>query len=442
MPKLPMMSKISALFRNKDGNFAMMAAILVPVVFIAGSLAIDTTNALSMKTHLQNAADGAALATASQLSAGTLTEAKAKEYAAKFFQGLASEDGKAYGGFSAVPTVTISSTGTGNKLVWQVQVAAVGSQEATQFARLSGRDTLKVAISGTSKSGQDASTPISMVLVLDRSGSMDWGSIKSEETIYCGYFWKYPCGTQTVYSGTKKIVVLKQAVSNLVNYISEADPTNEYARMGAVAYNDKTRDSDKFNITWTKSGVSNFANSLSAERGTNSADAMEWAYTKVNGPGEINEHFSKNKSKKPKKFIVFMTDGQNDTGNEWNDKAADASTLATCAAAKAQDITIFSVAFTAPDHGKQLLKACASDIDKYYDAQSADDLLKAFSDIGREAAKSVTRLTSSETKCGAVLEARRSLPTVRPLGQCLQISGDRIAVVAGQFRHVLLHIHH
>jgi len=65
----------------------MLAALLLPVCFAAGSLAIDFSNAVSMKTRLQNAADGAALATASQLAAkkGVL---EAKAYSENFFNGL------------------------------------------------------------------------------------------------------------------------------------------------------------------------------------------------------------------------------------------------------------------------------------------------------------------------------------------------------------------
>ena len=59
-----MWKKIPELLRNRDGNFAMMASLVLPVIFVAGSLVLDTTNALSMKTSLQNAADSAALANA------------------------------------------------------------------------------------------------------------------------------------------------------------------------------------------------------------------------------------------------------------------------------------------------------------------------------------------------------------------------------------------
>jgi Flp pilus assembly protein TadG len=60
--------KFTQLLENNKGNFAIMAALTVPVVFIAASLAVDTTNAMSMKIRLQNAVDSAALATSTRLA--------------------------------------------------------------------------------------------------------------------------------------------------------------------------------------------------------------------------------------------------------------------------------------------------------------------------------------------------------------------------------------
>lgn len=395
MTNSPFMKKLPEMIRNKDGNFAMMAGILLPVIFVAGSLVLDTTNALSMKTSLQNAADSAALATTSQLAEGQITEAEAVAYATQFFNGQISGDAAAFDGLTATPTVTLTKTGIGATTIWKVEVSVLGSQKTTGLGKFVGKDTIDVVINSTSESAHDGSNPISMMLVLDRSGSMTVGSVKKTVPLYCGWgWWRYQCGTTESYTGPPKMTVLKQAVSNLVGHISASDPTNEYARMGAVAYNYETVHSDKFEPTWNKSQVTTFANALVAEYGTYSVDAMEWAVDRVTGPGEINAHYSKNGSKKPLKFIVFMTDGRNETGSEWGDNLADNDTKAHCQTAKSKGVTIFSVAFLAPERGQALLLACASSPDKYYDAQSADDLLKAFTDIGKEAAKQVTRLTN------------------------------------------------
>ncbi|MEQ8740754.1 MAG: TadE/TadG family protein [Hoeflea sp.] len=395
-------SKLKLRFRDilnqEGGNFAMLAGILVPVVFVAGSLAIDTTNALSMKTQLQNAADSAALATTTQLAEGTITEAEAKDYATAFFNGQVAEATRNFDAFSVVPTVTITQTGTGKKTVWNVEVAAVGSQNSSALAKIAGKDSLDVTISATSQSARDASNPISMMLVLDHSGSMGWASGRTTQETrprYCGWGWyRYQCGTETYDVDVPKIEVLKEAVGKLVNHIAEADPDDQYARIGAVGYNNQTVYSDKFNITWDKPQVTAFDNGLSANGGTYSVDAMKWAYEQETGVGEVNAHYSKNGSKDPSKFIVFMTDGKNETGSPSGDAYADRMTKEHCKSAKDAGTTIFAVAFQAPPEGQSLLKGCASGNSFYYDAQSADELTKAFEAIGEEAVKLTTRLTN------------------------------------------------
>ncbi|KGF70787.1 hypothetical protein LL06_03290 [Hoeflea sp. BAL378] len=398
MTSTPTTTRIRKLLRNTDGNFAMMASILVPVIFIAGSLVLDTTNALSMKTGLQNAADSAALATTSQLAEGTITEDQAVAYATKFFTGQVSDDAQQFDGFTAVPTVKLTKTGSGAKTAWKVEVVVLASQKTTGLARFIGKDNIDVAVSATSESARDGSNPLSMMLVLDHSGSMSYASGRTKSVTvpkYCGsWWWQYECGTTTEEVDVPKIDVLKEAVANLTAHIQESDPTNEYARMGAVAYNNKTNSSDKLNLSWTKSKVTDFANALIAEGGTNSEAAMKWGFDQITDPGEVTEHFTKNKSKSPKTFIVFMTDGKNETGSDWGDDQADKKTKEHCQSAKDKKVLVFTVAFQAPQRGKNLLKACASGDSYYYDAESADELTKAFKDIGEEAVKQVTRLTN------------------------------------------------
>ena len=398
--------KIEKLLRNNDGNFTMLTALMLPVLIVGASLAIDTSKALSMKVRLQNAADSAALATTSQLAEEKIVESQAVDYATNFFNAQISGDASAFDGFSATPKVTLSKSGTGKKTVWKVDVSVAGSQQTSVMGRFAGMDTVSVSINGTSESARDGSNPLSMMLVLDRSGSMDWASGRTTtetRTKYCTRWeyshyhgWQketYKCGTETVEVDVPKIEVLKEAVADLTAHIEESDPTNEYARMGAVAYNSETRNDDKQSISWKKSDVTDFANSLNATGGTNSEFAMKWAYDEITAPAEINAHFSKNQSKAPSKFIVFMTDGENSTGSSYWNNYADSQTLSYCTKAKNKEVLIFTVAFQAPERGKNLLRSCASGDSYYYTADSADELKQAFKDIGEEAVQTVTRLT-------------------------------------------------
>ena len=395
--KSPAILKVSDLLRNEDGNFAMMASILVPVMFVAGSLVLDTTNALSMKNQLQNAADSAALATTSQLAQEKITESEAVTYATRFFTGQISDSASAFSGFTATPTVTLTKSAIGAKTVWQVDVSVAGSLKTSGLARIAGKATIDVAINSTSESARDGSNPLSMMLVLDHSGSMAWPSGRTtSESVprYCGKGKKkYQCGTDTIDVDVPKIDVLKEAVELLVAHIQESDQTDEYARMGAVAYNSHTDNSDKQDLTWAKSDVTAFTDELIAEGGTNSEWAMKWGYQQVSSPSEANLHSSMNGSNTPSRFIVFMTDGENSTGSDSGDAYADKQTLFYCNKAKEAGVTIFSVAFQAPSRGKRLLESCSSGSSFYYNAESAVELTKAFKDIGEEAVKLVTRLT-------------------------------------------------
>lgn len=363
MTKLSLKKNFSGVIGSRDGNFAMLAAVLLPVAMIAGSLALDTTNALSMKARLQNAVDSAALATATRLyQEENLSIADAKAFAASFLKGQVEEDSTAFDGFSVVPTVNITSTKANGGTTWQVSVAVTGTQDATPMARLMGRDKLSVNVAGKSQSGSEsAQGSISMALVLDQSGSMDWKL-----------------------DGEKKIVVLKTAVFGLIDQLKAVDKNGDYIRLGSVSYNSGV--TGKNNMTWNLDRVHNFVGQLQATGGTDSTDAFKWGYQSVSSATEIDEHKART-GQKPERTIVFMTDGDN------NYTSADTSTKKLCDEAKADGLTIYTIAFAAPKRGQELLSYCASKPENYYDARNSSELIDAFKNIGEQTSQVVSRLT-------------------------------------------------
>jgi len=363
MTKSPLLKKISELTRNRDGNFTMMAGIMVPVLFLAGSFALDTTNALSMKSHLQNAVDSTALATATRLyNEPNLSIADAQAFAVSFLQGQVEEDKSAFADFSISPNVTVTPTYNNGDTVWRVAIAVTGTQASTPMARLMGRDTMSVNVAGNAESGTESKKgSVSMALVLDRSGSMDWKL-----------------------DGVKKINALKTAVFGLIQEFKTADPKKEYVRLGAAGYNSALTGKER--MTFKINRIHSFVGGLNAEGGTDSTDAFAWGYAKVTSPTEISEHVAKT-GQVPKKVIVFMTDGDN------NYYSADTSTKILCDEAKADGVTIYSIAFDAPDRGKELLSYCANSLDHYFDAKNSAELIAAFKDIGKKTSKVVSRLT-------------------------------------------------
>ena len=98
-----------------------------------------------------------------------------------------------------------------------------------------------------------------------------------------------------------------------------------------------------------------------------------------------------------RKYIVLMTDGDNTVRKQPGSpehvkvgnasQAADKLTLELCDRIKAQDITIFSIAFKVTNgNTRNMLSDCASSSDNYYDADDPAQLSAAFNAIGAKVA--------------------------------------------------------
>ncbi|WP_339760101.1 TadE/TadG family type IV pilus assembly protein [uncultured Hoeflea sp.] len=358
--------KFAELLGSKGGNFAIMTSLALPVLFIAGSLALDTTNALSMKTRMQNAADSAALATSTRLSQEeNLSMEEARAFAATFLRGQMEEDMPAFADMNVKPSITITPVENDGTTVWTVAVSMTGTQAVSPMARIMGRDHYSVGVVSQSQSASTKAAQVqgalSMALVLDRSGSMDWSL-----------------------EGQRKIDVLKTAVGGLIDQFETADPKQKFVRIGAASYN--TYMTGFQNLHWKPEKTRDFVDALPASGGTDSTEAFSWAVTKVNAKRELKAHKDKS-GEVPDRFIVFMTDGDN------NYTAADSSTKILCDKAKGEGIEVFTVAFAAPTRGKQLLAYCATSADHFYDANSSAALIAAFESIGKQASKVTSRLT-------------------------------------------------
>lgn len=355
-------SKFGRLLGDTKGNFAMIGAVAVPLVFAAASFGVDTTNAFSMKSHLQEAADAAALATSSYaIQDEDMTEQKAKAFALKFIQGQLGEYTPIFANLSVTPNVTVKPVKEADRTVWKVSVELYGSQTTTRMASFLGKEKIDVAVGGASESARGTQGAMSMSLVLDESGSMGW---------YLG--------------GIKKMDALKAAVNDLMAQFDESDPDERYVRVGVTTYASSHKGNRE--PDWNHKNVKDYVSKLNSRGGTDSTDAFKVAYKQVTSDKEKGAHKGKN-GRDPKKFILFMTDGAN------NYSSSDYNTLTLCARAKKNGVEVFTVAFAAPARGRALLSKCASSADHYFDAKNSAELIKAFEEIGRKTADSMTRLT-------------------------------------------------
>lgn len=379
---------------DRGGNFGIMTAIMLPVLIGAGGLAVDVSNMMLSKRGLQEATDAAALAVATYLAQdSSATEAKAKEMAVNFVKGQMANSASAsvIDEIAKSTNTTITTTTTSDGKRYDIKVASNYTLALTPLMSVFGRYSTPISADSATTSGiSQAKSALSMTLVLDESGSMlaNTGETVKPETSCQQYDsngyptkTKYPCYV-------KKIDALKTAANLLLDQLDKADPMGKYVRTNAIAWSSSIQDSNAFN--WgTSNARTEVINTMSAGGGTESYAPMKRAYDNLitTGKGSESKVQSDAGNSKLTKYIVFMTDGAN------NSTASDSYTESVCNSAKSAGIKIYSIAFMAPTRGQQLLEECASGGGYYFKAESMADLLAAFQAIGEEASASKTLLT-------------------------------------------------
>ncbi|MEW7007797.1 TadE/TadG family type IV pilus assembly protein [Lentilitoribacter sp. EG35] len=192
-------------------------------------------------------------------------------------------------------------------------------------------------------------------------------------------------------TATTKIDALKTAAMSLFAQFDEADKNHKYVRTGLSAYEYGVRETTK--MEWgTKSAQSYVSKRMYANGGTASTNSIQWAFNQLKSkPGtEKKAHIAKNGQTNPDRFILFMTDGNN------NRTSDDTNTKALCTTAKNDGIRVFTVAFAAPERGEKLLEFCASSpkSEHYFKPDTAAELIAAFKNIGEKTSPRKTRLTN------------------------------------------------
>ena len=359
---------------DRAGNIAMTFAIVsIPLLGAMGA-GVDYMRAVNLHREIQNSLDAALVAAVNDI--GTKDDAALKQQLANW---LAAEASVAGSYTLDTKSVVIDATNHGI-------TAKVTANLDTTFLRILGKNTVPVAVSASVLGGEDpaaaSKTAFSMYFVFDRSGSMgEYTKEKYEGECTRSNGTKYTC-TLTY----TKMESLKLATAALLKTFTDADPKTELIRTGAVSYNNNMQTPKA--IAWGVSGVSSYVQALSPGGTTNSGEAFQMAYDSLVLTSEATEHEKKNGNKTPDKYIVFMTDGEN------NVDGADAKTRTYCEKARIAKITVYSIAFMAPKNGEKLLRECATTSDDYYEPQNTASLVAAFQNIAKDASKRIVRLTN------------------------------------------------
>lgn len=375
------------LLTDRYGNFSIMAALMLPVGLGAAGLALDASKMIASKAALQNAADAAALASASALANKGITITEAKALAVDFIAGQMSNHADSaeeiatpfdFGSCTNVDVTESATVGTAKK--YNVNVTTCYDVKYTALSAFLGKNGGRLSVASATESTTESKNALSMYLVLDRSGSMS----EYTNTVSGSYTCRYGRRTYTCYTYYDKITALRMAATSLMDKLGAADPATTLVRTGAVSYNAAMQ--APVNIAWGETGVKSYISALTATGGTDSSLAFKTAYQAISAATEDAAHMNKN-GQVPSKYIVFMTDGDN------NYTTADTATKQWCDQARTAGIEVYSVAFMAPDRGKALLNYCATSSAHYFAAEDADDLNAAFEYIGERATETATRLT-------------------------------------------------
>lgn len=358
---------LKSLIKDRSGNFAMMFALTAVPVMIAVGCSLDYVQA--MNTHRKMQADLDAAIVAAVQHVGTKDDTAIKAEIGKWLEAEAETKGYYVLNTSGI---VIDSTNSTIK-------ASVSATVPTTFLKIAGINSVPVSVQAAVLGGKNSTTKnaFSMYLVLDRSGSMGYSTATCKVTRSNGTCKQY----------YTKIESLKMAADMLLTQFDTADPEMKYVRTGAVSY-DRTMQTPT-PLAWGTSAVKTYVSALTPGSTTNSGEAFQKAYESLVAGSENTAHANKNGNNEPSKYIVFMTDGEN------NVAGADTKTKQYCDKARNAEpqIRVYSIAFMAPAAGQALLKYCATNPEDYFPAENTAELVTAFKLIGESSAKTLTRLT-------------------------------------------------
>lgn len=198
--------------------------------------------------------------------------------------------------------------------------------------------------------------------------------------------WEVPPGTPVC---TKKTISWNGCIATRKGYeTSIANPGNP-----KYPYSGNSCPSKMLNLASDKSAVTDKINALTTGGDTYIPNGLLWAWNLLSSEGPLKTAMTKAESeaKGGKKVAVLMTDGVNtlqpvDNGyyNMLDQQQNVDDTLRTlCANVKKDGIILYTVAFAVADSNvKSILKGCASDSAKYFDASDSAGLSEAFRKIG------------------------------------------------------------
>jgi Flp pilus assembly protein TadG len=401
-----MKSSYKSFCANQRGNTTIIYAMSVLPMLLAAGAGIDMVRANRAQAMLQAAADAAALSAGAADGAAVIEGNVDLNQVVQDF--VASNNvGIAVDTVEAIESIKNNTAGT-------LQVRVRGRMN-TFLMRLGGIESMDLEALAEVALGSRA---MEVALVLDNTGSMagakiddlksaarnlvgilhtnkaDFSSLKIGVVPYS----EYVNVGLTPPGGTWRATTVVPAGSTWEGCIgSRPSPLDETTDTSSGAMYPSVGDvhcvTSLLPLTDNRGTVESKINAMTAEGNTYIPAGLLWGWNILTNAAPYAEGYTAQQMLQLRgtKAIILMTDGENtihSTG-QLHDGAspgdADMVTSNLCNAAKADGITIFTVAFQVPSvAAKNMLEACASSADMAFDAQNSAALDQAFSAIGTQ----------------------------------------------------------
>ncbi len=403
-----LLNQTQRFLHDERGSFATITGVSAIAIFMCAGIAIDYSRMSMTRTAVTQALDAAVLAAGNDMLAGAQVNGA---FRANFDAFLAANLEQQQISPSDI-TITNFVADEQSGLI----SAAARVQLPLTFMALSGMQSVEI---DTASSAQFSNEAVEISMVLDVTGSMSGQKIAA---------------LRTAAKDAVNILLPQSGQGNtrigLVPYSSGVNAGNLARTVTNNASNDcvteRTNTSDAYvgpglylgadpraddecpalrlrGLTDNRNRLIQDLNQMQAGGYTAGHIGIAWGYYMLSD--KWRPLWNNNQDPAPfgagvRKIAIVMTDGEFNTyfagvsGNPWGSQSArsSADALSLCDSMKAlragePGITIYTVAFQAPNSARNLLRQCATDNDHAFDASSETELRGAFQAIARDIQK-------------------------------------------------------
>jgi Flp pilus assembly protein TadG len=408
-----MWNRFKTMLKAETGNTAVIFALSIVPLMLAAGASVDMVRANRAQAMLQAAVDAAVLSVAANPAAiarpnnGSAVNSAALAQVNDYL--LANKSAQAVDQMLSVDTEIDRKKGT-------LTIIAKGKMK-TSLMQLAGIIDMDIDVMSEVRLGARA---LEVALVLDNTGSMAGQKILDLKS-------SAKSMVATLFAQKASYSLLKFGVVPFSEYVNVGSAANTTSWLdpnidppgapweGCVGSRPSPLDkgisstsgsmyvpvgnvhcvASILNLTDIKADIDSKIDSMAAEGNTYIPAGLLWGWHMLAENSVLGGSLSKAELKDlgGKKALVLMTDGENTisaTGirHDGSDRGqADALTAQLCANAKADDITVFTIAFQVPSQGiKDILEACATTPGMAFDAANSVALNEAFTSIGQQLA--------------------------------------------------------